>query len=177
MRTLEVNVATMAQQIDSLFDNGQPGLLSRIQNALTEKIEFYFAPVSEFIKDEPRRKAHIENNAEQAVIEAKEVALNAVSDAKELAKEAIKETEKEQNRMHQENREGRREDRLEVQHLKEVVSRLEKLNQRGIGALIVGQVLIVVGGFCMAALTFIGGLFMFIVGAAWWFFTHVPVAK
>jgi hypothetical protein len=177
VRKLEINYARMAQQVDSLFDNGQPGLLSQIRNALMEKIDEYFKPVSKFIEDEPSRKQHIQNNAHQAVVDAKELALNAVADAKEMAKEALKDTEKEQNRMHEENRRAGEKRDAEVARVKDGVSRLEKLVQRGIGMLIVGQVVIVGGGFCIAVLTFIGGLFVFLGGATWWIFTHVPITK
>lgn len=177
VRKLEVNFATMAQQVDSLFDNGSPGLLSQIRNALSDKIDTYFQMVSKFIEGEPARKQHIENNAHQAVADAKTLALQAVADAKLMAKEALDETEKEQNRMHQENRKAGDKTDSEVGRVKDGQARLEKLVQRGIGALIVGQVIIVVGGFCMAVLTFIGGFMVFLGGAAWWLFTHVPVTK
>jgi hypothetical protein len=170
VRTLEVNYAAMAQQVDSLFDNGHPGLLSQIRNALIEKIEFYFAPVSEFIKDEPRRKAHIENNAHQAVVDAKELALNAVAEAKTMAKEALQDAEREQNRMHLENRRTSEKTESEVGHLRESFSRHEKFVQRGIGVVIFINIVVLVGGFGIAALTFIGGM-------AWWVFTHIPITK
>lgn len=177
VRKLEVNYATMAQQVNSLFDNGQPGLLSQIRNALSDKIDRYFETVSKFIEGEPARKQHIENNARQAVADAKELAMHAVEDARLMAKNALADAEKEQNRMHQENRKTGEKTESEVSRLKDGVSRLEKLVQRGIGMLIVGQVVIVGGGFCIAVLTFIGGCFVFLAGAAWWVFTHIPITK
>jgi hypothetical protein len=159
VRALEVNYATTAQQVDSLFDNGQPGLLSRIQKTLGDKIDGYSEIVNKFIEGEPTRKAHIERNAQQAVL-----------DAKEVARQALEETEREQNRLHQENqRKGEKTDQ-EIAKLREDFSRHEKFVQRGVGALILGQVTIVFGGFCIAFLTFLGG-------AVWWVFTHVPITK
>lgn len=177
VRKLEVNFATMAQQVDSLFDNGSPGLLSQIRNALSDKIDTYFQMVSKFIEGEPARKQHIENNAHQAVADAKALALQAVADAKLMAKEALDEAEKEQNRMHQENRKTSEKAEFDVSRLRESFSRHEKFVQRGVGAVIVGQVAIVIGGFCIAFLTFVGGFVVFLGGAAWWLFTHVPVTK
>jgi CHASE3 domain sensor protein len=170
VRKLEVKYATMAQQVDSLFDNGSPGILSQIRNALSDKIDSYFQTVSKFIEGEPARKAHIENNAHQAVADAKALALQAVADAKLMAKEALEETEREQNRMHQENRKTSEKAELEVGRLREDFSRHEKFVQRGIGILIFSQITIIVGTFFIAALTFVGG-------AAWWIFTHVPITK
>jgi hypothetical protein len=177
VRKLEINYARMAQQVDSLFDNGQPGLLSQIRNALLEKIDEYFRPVSKFIDGESGRKEHIQRNAQQAVVDAKELAMQAVAEAKVMAREALADAEREQNRMHLENRRAGDKTEAEVGRLKDGVSRLEKLVQRGIGMLIVGQVVIVGGGFCIAVLTFIGGFLLFLGGAAWWVFTHVPITK
>jgi CHASE3 domain sensor protein len=170
VRKLEVKYATIAQQVDSLFDNGSPGILSQIRNALSDKIDSYFQTVSKFIEGEPARKAHIERNAQQAVADAKELAMQAVADAKHMAKSALEETEREQNRMHQENRRTSEKAELEVSKLREDFSRHEKFVQRGVGALILGQITIVFGGFCIAVITFLGG-------AAWWVFTHVPITK
>lgn len=159
MRKLEVNYATIENQVDSLFDNGSPGILSQIRNALSDKIDSYGQTVSKFIDGEPIRKAHIERNAQQAV-----------ADAKEVAKQALDEAEREQNRLHQENqRKGEKTD-MEIAKLREEFSRHEKFVQRGVGALILGQITIVFGGFCMAVLAFLGG-------AAWWVFTHIPITK
>lgn len=170
VRKLEVKYATIAQQVDSLFDNGSPGILSQIRNTLSDKIDAYFQTVSKFIEGEPARKAHIERNTQQAVADAKELALQAVADAKHMAKSALDETEREQNRMHLENRRTSEKADLEVCKLREDFSRHEKFVQRGIGILIFSQIAIIVGTFCIAVLTFIGG-------AAWWIFTHVPITK
>jgi hypothetical protein len=170
VRKLELDSATMAQQISSLFDNGSPGILSQIRNSLSEKIDNYFQTVSKFIDGEPARKAHIENNASQAVMDAKTLALQAVADAKGMARDALSEAEKEQNRMHLENHRTAERTEAEVAKLKENLSRHEKFVQRGIGAVIVGQLVLAVGGFCVALLTFIGGLL-------WWVFVHVPITK
>lgn len=159
VRTLEVNYATMAQQVDSLFDNGHPGLLSQIRDALLQKIEAYFAPVSEFIKEEPTRKQHIENNSKQAVV-----------DAKEVARQALEDAEREQRRLHLENQRKAEKTDQEIAKLREDFSRHEKFVQRGVGALILGQVVFAISAFGIAVLTFLGG-------AAWWVFTHVPITK
>lgn len=159
VRALEVNYATMAQQVDSLFDNGQPGLLSRIQNALSQKIDSYGEIVSEFIKGEPGRKTHIENNIKQGVI-----------DAKAVAKMSLEEAEKEQDRLHQENQRKAEKTDREIARLREDFSRHEKFVQRGVGALLLGQVVFAIGAFFIAVITFLGG-------AAWWIFTHVPITK
>src|ERR1700679_1351336 len=124
-RKLELDSATMAQQINSLFDNGHPGILSQIRNSLSEKIDTYFKTVSEFINGEPARKRHIENNAAQSILEAKTVALEAVADAKALAKETINDKEKDQARMHLENRIQAERTEGEVQKLKENFARHE----------------------------------------------------
>lgn len=170
VRKLEVNYATIEQQVDSLFDNGSPGILSQIRNALSQKIDEYGQTVSKFIEGEPARKAHIERNAQQAVTDAKTLALQAVADAKDMAKKALEETEREQNRMHLENRRAADKTELEVSRLREDFSRHEKFVQRGVGALILGQIVFAIGAACIAVLTFIGG-------AAWWIFTHVPITK
>jgi hypothetical protein len=159
VRRLEVNYATIEQQVDSLFDNGSPGILSQIRNALSDKIDAYFQTVSKFIEGEPARKAHIERNAHQAVM-----------DAKEVAKQALEEAEREQGRLHQENQRKAEKTDLEIAKLREDFSRHEKFVQRGVGALILGQIAIAFGGFCIALLTFLGG-------ALWWVFTHIPITK
>lgn len=160
MRNLEVNYATIEQQVDSLFDNGgSPGILNQIRNALSEKIDTYCQTVAKFIEGEPARKAHIERNVQQAVL-----------DAKEVARQAQEEAEREQNRLHLENQRKAEKTDQEIAKLREHLSRHEKFMQRGVGALILGQVTIVFGGFCIAVLTFLGG-------AVWWVFTHVPISK
>jgi hypothetical protein len=159
LRKLELDSATMAQKIDSLFDNGSPGILSQIRNSLSDKIDAYCQTVTKFIEGEPARKAHMEKNTAQAVM-----------DAKTVAKEAVSEAEKEQNRMHLENRRDAEKTDLEVSKLRDDFSRHEKFVQRGVGAVILGQVVLAVGGFSVAALTFMGGLL-------WWVFVHVPINK
>jgi hypothetical protein len=158
VRKLEVEQATMALQVASLFDNhGSPGILSEIRNTLSKKIDDYFQTVTKFIEGEPSRKNHIENNARQAV-----------ADAKVIAKVALDEAEDRQNRMHQENRRTSEKTEIEVTKLREDFSRHEKFVQRGIGSVVVGQAFIVVAGFAMTAVAFLGG-------AIWWVFTHVSM--
>jgi hypothetical protein len=159
VRKLEVDSATMATKIDSLFDNGSPGILSQIRNTLSEKIDAYCQTVSKFIDGEPARKAHIERNTAQAV-----------ADAKEVARDAVDEAERKQDRMHIENRRTAEKTDLEVSKLRDDFSRHEKFVQRGIGAVILGQVVLAVAGFFIAGLTFVGGFL-------WWFIVHVPVTK
>jgi hypothetical protein len=159
LRKLEIDYAMVAQQVDSLFDNGSPGILSLLRNALGDKIDSYGQTVSKFIESEPSRKAHLERNVQQAVFDAKEVAKQAQADA-----------EREQNRMHTENRKVAEKTELEVNQLRTNFLRHEKFVQRGIGMLMLGQIVIGLGGFCLAVFTFLGG-------AAWWIFTHGLIAK
>lgn len=158
LRKLELEHASLLPQVASLFDNaGSPGLISQLRESLSKLIDGYFQTVSEFIKGEPARKAHIERNMQQAVM-----------DAKALAQDAVIRVDEKQMRMHEENRRAADKDRNEIADLRRGWERHEKFVQRCLGVVIFGQFMIFLAGFIVTLLTSCAAL-------VWWFFSHVAI--
>lgn len=139
---MELGAVETSGILKTLTDQpGAPGMITQMKNALMERLESYASVVNTFIQGEPARRQHYDRQWQQAVL-----------DTKHLIDEK-----------HSDNQ--RRQDKMEtsVERIEENQKRHEKFVQRGVGVIVAFQAIIVLGGFAMTALTFIGGLIWFLM--------------
>lgn len=158
VRECEMGLAAQGAKINTLMDHeGNPGLISKMESRILEKIGEYANQVSDFIKGEPARRQHYDRGWQ---------------DNSESQKRIFEDEKKIHLKMHEENADARKEDSAKndarFRSLEGRAERHEKIVQRGLGVIIFINFVILVMGFVFTAVTFLAA-------GVWFIIEHVPL--
>jgi len=142
VRVCETQNAALEARLNTLMDHeGNPGLISKMESRILEKLNEFGNKVTDFINGESVRHTRYDKGWQ---------------DAFSNQQAGYERDKREHLEMHNKN-----EQRLD--NIVAVQQRHEKLFQRGFGALLLINGFILVMGFVMSALTFLGALIWFLV--------------